>query len=92
VGPVRPPPAGHLLHHLSNLSTFLVTVTRTGDVGPAAISIKSIIGFARGLGELTSGHPTLPSPDGKRFILELDSLLGGCARAGPTTKVFAFNP
>jgi alpha-ketoglutarate-dependent sulfate ester dioxygenase len=50
------------------------------------------IGFAHRLGELTGGHPTLPSPDGKPFILELDSLLGGRADHWHTDVTFALEP
>jgi alpha-ketoglutarate-dependent sulfate ester dioxygenase len=50
------------------------------------------IAFARRLGELTGGHPTLPSPDGQQFILELDSLVGGRADHWHTDVTFAVEP
>ncbi len=50
------------------------------------------IAFARRLGELTGGHPTLPSPSGQQFILELDSLLGGRADHWHTDVTFALEP
>ena len=50
------------------------------------------IAFAKRLGELTGGHPTLPSPEGQQFILELDSLLGGRADHWHTDVTFAVEP
>ena len=50
------------------------------------------ISFARRLGELTGGHPTLPSPEGQQFVLELDSLLGGRADHWHTDVTFALEP
>jgi alpha-ketoglutarate-dependent sulfate ester dioxygenase len=37
------------------------------------ISQDDQVAFAQRLGELTGGHPTLPSPEGQQFILGLDS-------------------
>ncbi len=56
------------------------------------ISQKDQIAFAKRLGELTGGHPTLPSPEGQQFILELDSLLGGRADHWHTDVTFALEP
>jgi alpha-ketoglutarate-dependent sulfate ester dioxygenase len=50
------------------------------------------IAFAQRLGELTGGHPTLPSPEGQQFVLELDSLLGGRADHWHTDVTFALEP
>jgi alpha-ketoglutarate-dependent sulfate ester dioxygenase len=50
------------------------------------------IAFAQRLGELTGGHPTLPSPEGKQYVLELDSLLGGRADHWHTDVTFALEP
>jgi len=50
------------------------------------------IGFAHRLGELTGGHPTLPSPAGQEFVLELDSHLGGRADHWHTDVTFAVEP
>jgi taurine dioxygenase len=50
------------------------------------------VAFARRLGELTGGHPTLPSGPGKQNILELDSLLGGRADHWHTDVTFAVEP
>jgi taurine dioxygenase len=50
------------------------------------------VAFARRLGELTGGHPTLPSERGKEHILELDSLLGGRADHWHTDVTFAVEP
>ena len=50
------------------------------------------VAFARRLGELTGGHPTLPSEQGKENILELDSLLGGRADHWHTDVTFAVEP
>jgi alpha-ketoglutarate-dependent sulfate ester dioxygenase len=50
------------------------------------------IAFAKRLGELTGGHPTIPSPEGQQFVLELDSLLGGRADHWHTDVTFALEP
>ncbi len=50
------------------------------------------VAFARQLGGLTGGHPTLPSEPGKENILELDSLLGGRADHWHTDVTFAVEP
>ena len=50
------------------------------------------IAFAKRLGELTGGHPTIPSPEGQEFVLELDSLLGGRADHWHTDVTFALEP
>ena len=42
--------------------------------------------------QLTGGHPTLPSPEGHQFILELDSHLGGRADHWHTGVTFAVDP
>lgn len=56
------------------------------------ITQEDQIRFAQRLGELTGGHPTLPSPDGTRYVLELDSLLGGRADHWHTDVTFAVEP
>jgi alpha-ketoglutarate-dependent taurine dioxygenase len=56
------------------------------------ISQEDQIAFAKRLGELTGGHPTLPSPEGQQFVLELDSLLGGRADHWHTDVTFALEP
>lgn len=50
------------------------------------------VAFARRLGDLTGGHPTLPSPSGNGYILELDSLAGGRADHWHTDVTFALEP
>jgi alpha-ketoglutarate-dependent taurine dioxygenase len=50
------------------------------------------IAFAKRLGELTGGHPTIPSPEGQELVLELDSLLGGRADHWHTDVTFALEP
>jgi alpha-ketoglutarate-dependent sulfate ester dioxygenase len=57
-----------------------------------AIGHEEQVNFARRLGDLTGGHPTLPSADGKGHILELDSLLGGRADHWHTDVTFALEP
>jgi taurine dioxygenase len=56
------------------------------------INQEDQISFARRLGALTGGHPTLPSADGQGYILELDSLLGGRADHWHTDVTFALEP
>ncbi len=56
------------------------------------ISQDDQVVFAQRLGELTGGHPTLPSPEGQQFILELDSHLGGRADHWHTDVTFALEP
>lgn len=48
--------------------------------------------FARRFGPLTAGHPTIPSPDGRPLILELDSLQGGRADYWHTDVTFTDRP
>ena len=50
------------------------------------------VAFARHLGELTAGHPTVPSPSGQPLILELDSALGGRSDHWHTDVTFAEEP
>ena len=50
------------------------------------------ISFASRLGDLTGGHPTLPSVGGRDYILELDSLAGGRADHWHTDVTFALEP
>lgn len=50
------------------------------------------ISFAGRLGNLTGGHPTLPSVRGRDYILELDSLAGGRADHWHTDVTFALEP
>ena len=56
------------------------------------INQEDQVSFARRLGALTGGHPTLPSADGQGYILELDSLLGGRADHWHTDVTFALEP
>ncbi|HTW06236.1 MAG TPA: TauD/TfdA family dioxygenase [Acidimicrobiales bacterium] len=56
------------------------------------LSQKEQISFASRLGELTGGHPTLPSAGGKDYVLELDSLAGGRADHWHTDVTFALEP
>lgn len=57
-----------------------------------AINQEEQIAFARRLGDLTGGHPTLPSSAGNGPILELDSLHGGRADHWHTDVTFALEP
>ncbi len=50
------------------------------------------IDFARRLGPLTQGHPTLPVVDGEELILDLDSLAGGAANHWHTDVTFVDRP
>jgi taurine dioxygenase len=50
------------------------------------------IAFARRLGPLTQGHPTLPVVDGEELILDLDSLAGGAANHWHTDVTFVDRP
>ena len=50
------------------------------------------VAFARRLGALTGGHPTLPSSSGSGYVLELDSLAGGRADHWHTDVTFALEP
>src|SRR5665213_1423498 len=50
------------------------------------------IDFARRLGPLTQGHPTLPVIDGQELILDLDSLAGGAANHWHTDVTFVDRP
>jgi alpha-ketoglutarate-dependent sulfate ester dioxygenase len=50
------------------------------------------IAFATKLGKLTGGHPTLPSPEGQQFVLELNSRAGGRADHWHTDVTFAVEP
>jgi alkyl sulfatase len=48
--------------------------------------------FARGFGELTGGHPTVPSPGGRPLIFHLDSDDFGRADHWHTDVTFAMHP
>src|SRR5580700_11080137 len=50
------------------------------------------IDFARRLGPLTQGHPTLPVVDDEELILDLDSLAGGSANHWHTDVTFVDRP
>ena len=56
------------------------------------LSASEQIGFARRLGPLTQGHPTLPVVDGEELILDLDSLAGGSANHWHTDVTFVDRP
>ncbi|HEY3841833.1 MAG TPA: TauD/TfdA family dioxygenase [Acidimicrobiales bacterium] len=55
-------------------------------------SAREQIDFARRLGPLTQGHPTLPVVDGEELILDLDSLAGGAANHWHTDVTFVDRP
>src|SRR5580700_1499606 len=57
-----------------------------------ALSAREQIDFARRLGPLTQGHPTLPIVDGEELILDLDSLAGGAANHWHTDVTFVDRP
>ncbi len=56
------------------------------------LSAREQIDFARRLGVLTQGHPTLPVVDGEELILDLDSLAGGAANHWHTDVTFVDQP
>jgi alpha-ketoglutarate-dependent sulfate ester dioxygenase len=56
------------------------------------LSAREQIDFARRLGPLTQGHPTLPVVDGEELILDLDSLAGGAANHWHTDVTFVDRP
>ena len=56
------------------------------------LSAREQIDFARRLGPLTQGHPTLPVIDGEELILDLDSLAGGAANHWHTDVTFVDRP
>jgi len=56
------------------------------------LSAREQIEFARRLGPLTQGHPTLPVVDGEELILDLDSLAGGAANHWHTDVTFVDRP
>ena len=56
------------------------------------LSASEQIEFARRLGPLTQGHPTLPVVDGEELILDLDSLAGGSANHWHTDVTFVDRP
>ncbi len=56
------------------------------------LSAREQIDFARRLGPLTQGHPTLPEVDGEELILDLDSLAGGAANHWHTDVTFVDRP
>jgi alkyl sulfatase len=56
------------------------------------LSAREQIDFARRLGPLTQGHPTLPIVDGEELILDLDSLAGGAANHWHTDVTFVDRP
>jgi alpha-ketoglutarate-dependent taurine dioxygenase len=57
-----------------------------------ALTASEQIDFARRLGPLTQGHPTLPVIDGEELILDLDSLAGGAANHWHTDVTFVDRP
>jgi taurine dioxygenase len=56
------------------------------------LGAREQIEFARRLGPLTQGHPTLPVVDGEELILDLDSLAGGAANHWHTDVTFVDRP
>src|SRR6202167_3859591 len=57
-----------------------------------ALSAREQIDFARRLGPLPQGHPTLPIVVGEELILDLDSLAGGAANHWHTDVTFVDRP
>ena len=56
------------------------------------LTAREEIDFARRLGPLTQGHPTLPVVDGEELILDLDSLAGGPANYWHSDVTFVDRP
>jgi alpha-ketoglutarate-dependent taurine dioxygenase len=56
------------------------------------LDARQQLDFARRLGPLTQGHPTLPVVDGEELILDLDSLAGGAANHWHTDVTFVDRP
>jgi alpha-ketoglutarate-dependent taurine dioxygenase len=56
------------------------------------LGAREQIDFARRLGLLTQGHPTLPVIDGQELILDLDSLAGSRANHWHTDVTFVDRP
>jgi taurine dioxygenase len=56
------------------------------------LSAREQIDFARRLGPLTQGHPTLPVVDDEELILDLDSLAGGAANHWHSDVTFVDRP
>jgi len=56
------------------------------------LTARQQIDFARRLGPLTQGHPTLPEVDGEELILDLDSMAGGAANHWHTDVTFVDRP
>jgi taurine dioxygenase len=71
----------------SALLAHRVVFMRRQDLGA-----REQIDFARRLGPLTQGHPTLPIVDGEELILDLDSLAGGAANHWHTDVTFVDRP
>jgi alpha-ketoglutarate-dependent taurine dioxygenase len=89
---------------LSNVSLRQASDDQVADVRAALLahrvvfirrqdlSAREQIDFARRLGPLTQGHPTLPVIDGQELILDLDSLAGGAANHWHTDVTFVDRP
>jgi alpha-ketoglutarate-dependent taurine dioxygenase len=89
---------------LSNVSLRQASDDQVADVRSALLahrvvfirrqdlSARQQIDFARRLGPLTQGHPTLPVVDGEELILDLDSLAGGAANHWHTDVTFVDRP
>ena len=89
---------------LSNVSLRDATESQVAEVRAALLahrvvfirrqdlSAREQIDFARRLGPLTQGHPTLPVVDGEELILDLDSLAGGAANHWHTDVTFVDRP
>lgn len=56
------------------------------------LDVEGQLSFARRFGRLTTGHPTLPPPDGQPQVFELDSLAGARADHWHTDVTFADRP
>src|ERR1019366_5387151 len=96
--------SGRIGAELSGLDLRQISETQVAEVRSALLahrvvfirqqdlSAREQIGFARRLGPLTQGHPTLPVVDGEELILDLDSLAGGAANNWHTDVTFVDRP
>src|SRR5580704_2905359 len=95
---------GRIGAELSGLDLRRATDTQIAEVRAALVAHRVVfirrqdlgareqIAFARRLGPLTQGHPTLPVVDGEELILDLDSLAGGAANHWHTDVTFVDRP
>jgi taurine dioxygenase len=78
-------------HDIAELRAALLAA-RVVFIRGQELSAREQIDFARRLGPLTQGHPTLPVIDGEELILDLDSLAGGAANHWHTDVTFVDRP